>query len=42
MSQPLYLQEKELLLPAEYKAGCTTEPVWMLWSREKYLAPARN
>jgi hypothetical protein len=24
------------------KAGWSSEPGWMLWSKEKFLAPARN
>jgi hypothetical protein len=36
------LLRKEPLVPIGYEARWALEPVWVLWSREKCLAPARN
>lgn len=33
---------KESLVPIQQEAGWAPEPVWILWSTEKFLAPARN
>jgi hypothetical protein len=40
-SQPLYPCE-ESLVPTGEEAWWTPEPVWVLWSKEKSLAPAGN
>jgi hypothetical protein len=29
-------------MPAKVKAGWASEPIWMLWRTEKFVAPARN
>jgi hypothetical protein len=31
---------KQPLIPTEYEAKCAPETAWMLWKREKSLAPA--
>jgi hypothetical protein len=33
---------KEPPVPIRQEAGWAPEPVWTLWSKEKYLSPARN
>jgi hypothetical protein len=42
-SRPHYPPGKEPpLLPIEYEAGRTPDPVWTQWQREKYLYPCRQ
>lgn len=38
----LWHLEKECLLPIAQGTMWTPEPIWMLWRRDRYLAPARN
>jgi hypothetical protein len=39
---PLYPLGRETLVPNGQEAGWAQELLWMLWSRQKSLAPARN
>jgi hypothetical protein len=41
-AQAPLLLAKESPVPTGWEARWATEPVWMLWTREKYLALAEN